>query len=164
MRTQRVYLGDQLRADTHGDDITPRLMARQQQQKGRNGSDNSDGDDALKSVFEAELKKYDPQVKVIGQNLRAQENILKALTETNAKYATTRRVVAELIGARKNQVGRDLKVIKILGDSVTYSTSQSQPFLDYPTIMYFQHGLISYFVVLYNVIKCVCKRIAFSCR
>ena len=41
---------------------------------------------------------------VIEQNLRAQENILTALTEVNAKYASTRRVVADLIAAREAQI------------------------------------------------------------
>ena len=41
---------------------------------------------------------------MIEQNLRAQENILTALTEVNAKYASTRRVVADLIAAREAQI------------------------------------------------------------
>ena len=45
-----------------------------------------------------------PSIQVIEQNLRAQENILTALTEVNAKYASTRRVVADLIAARGAQI------------------------------------------------------------
>ena len=41
---------------------------------------------------------------MIEQNLRAQENILTALTEVNAKYASTRRVVTDLIAAREAQI------------------------------------------------------------
>ena len=41
---------------------------------------------------------------MIEQNLRAQENILTALTEVNAKYASTRRVVSDLIAAREAQI------------------------------------------------------------
>lgn len=46
-------------------------------------------------LFEEQLKKYE-QVKVyIDQNLAAQENILKALTDANVQYATVRKNLAE---------------------------------------------------------------------
>lgn len=46
-------------------------------------------------LFEEQLKKYE-QVKVyIDQNLAAQENILKALTDANVQYATVRKGLAE---------------------------------------------------------------------
>lgn len=46
-------------------------------------------------MFEEQLKKYE-QVKVyIDQNLSAQENILKALTEANVQYASVRKGLAE---------------------------------------------------------------------
>lgn len=46
-------------------------------------------------IFEEQLKKYE-QVKVyIDQNLAAQENILKALTDANVQYATVRKSLAE---------------------------------------------------------------------
>ena len=45
-------------------------------------------------MFEEQLKKYE-QVKVyIEQNLAAQDNILKALTEANVQYATVRKGLA----------------------------------------------------------------------
>ena len=45
-------------------------------------------------MFEEQLKKYE-QVKVyIEQNLAAQDNILKALTEANVQYATVRKSLA----------------------------------------------------------------------
>lgn len=46
-------------------------------------------------LFEEQLKKYE-QVKVyIDQNLSAQENILKALTDANVQYAAVRKSLAE---------------------------------------------------------------------
>lgn len=46
-------------------------------------------------LFEEQLKKYE-QVKVyIDQNMAAQENILKALTEANVQYASVRKGLAE---------------------------------------------------------------------
>lgn len=46
-------------------------------------------------IFEEQLKKYE-QVKVyIDQNLAAQENILKALTEANVQYASVRKGLSQ---------------------------------------------------------------------
>ena len=42
-------------------------------------------DKELSEVFRLELQKHDAKRKIIGQNLLAQENILQALTETNAR-------------------------------------------------------------------------------
>lgn len=47
-------------------------------------------------LFEEQLKKYD-QIKVyLEQNLAAQENILKALTDANVKYAAVRKTLSEV--------------------------------------------------------------------
>ncbi|KAG7250591.1 hypothetical protein CRUP_014212 [Coryphaenoides rupestris] len=71
MRDQRGSLEKQLRDLIQQDDITSSLR-----------------------VFEEQLKKYE-QVKVyIEQNLAAQDNILKALTEANVQYATVRKGLA----------------------------------------------------------------------
>ena len=59
MRAQRANLAEELRAETHGDDITAKLMAQQQRADG-GGHD----EDALRRVFDAELKKYEPKIKV----------------------------------------------------------------------------------------------------
>ena len=40
----------------------------------------------MSEVFRLELQKHDTKKKVLGQNLLAQENILQALTETNARW------------------------------------------------------------------------------
>lgn len=49
----------------------------------------------LQRIFEEQLKKYE-QVKVyIDQNLAAQENILKALTEANVQYASVRKGLSQ---------------------------------------------------------------------
>ena len=61
MRAQRVKLAEELRAETHGDDITAKLMAQTQQKAdGAGGHD----EDALRKVFDVELKKYEPKIKV----------------------------------------------------------------------------------------------------
>nr|XP_006635747.1 PREDICTED: tyrosine-protein phosphatase non-receptor type 23 [Lepisosteus oculatus] len=77
MREQRSSLEKQLRELIQQDDITSVLVT----------TDRAD----MKRLFEEQLKKYE-QVKVyIDQNLSAQENILKALTEANVQYASVRK-------------------------------------------------------------------------
>ncbi|KAJ8354165.1 hypothetical protein SKAU_G00217320 [Synaphobranchus kaupii] len=81
MRDQRNSLEKQLRDLIHQDDITAALVT----------TDRAD----MKRLFEEQLKKYE-QVKVyIDQNMAAQENILKALTEANVQYASVRKGLAE---------------------------------------------------------------------
>ncbi|KAJ8415654.1 hypothetical protein AAFF_G00402110 [Aldrovandia affinis] len=81
MRDQRSSLEKQLRDLIHQDDITAALVT----------TDRAD----MKRLFEEQLKKYE-QVKVyIDQNLAAQENILKALTEANVQYASVRKGLGE---------------------------------------------------------------------
>ncbi|XP_056142131.1 tyrosine-protein phosphatase non-receptor type 23 [Lampris incognitus] len=81
MREQRSSLEKQLRDLIHQDDITSALVT----------TDRAD----MKRLFEEQLKKYE-QVKVyIDQNLAAQENILKALTEANVQYASVRKGLSQ---------------------------------------------------------------------
>ncbi|NXS57788.1 PTN23 phosphatase, partial [Brachypteracias leptosomus] len=82
MRDQRTSLEQQLREMIQKDDITTSLVT----------TDRSE----MKKLFEEQLKKYD-QIKVyLEQNLAAQENILKALTDANVKYAAVRKGLAEV--------------------------------------------------------------------
>ncbi|KAM4601069.1 tyrosine-protein phosphatase non-receptor type 23 isoform 2-T2 [Polymixia lowei] len=81
MREQRSSLEQQLRDLIQQDDITSALVT----------TERAD----MKRVFEEQLKKYE-QVKVyIDQNLAAQENILKALTEANVQYASVRKGLSQ---------------------------------------------------------------------
>ncbi|MEE6511741.1 hypothetical protein FKM82_018484 [Ascaphus truei] len=81
MRDQRLSLEQQLRDAIQKDDITTSLVT----------TDRSE----MKKLFAEQLKKY-AQLKVyIDQNLSAQENILKALTDANVKYAPVRKVLTE---------------------------------------------------------------------
>ncbi len=43
-------------------------------------------DKEIEEVFQIELKKHEAKRKIISQNLLAQDNILQALTETNARF------------------------------------------------------------------------------
>jgi len=49
----------------------------------------------LQDFFEEQLKKHDKEVALIEQNISAQDNILRALTEANAKYAKIRKQIEE---------------------------------------------------------------------
>ncbi|KAK5921700.1 hypothetical protein CgunFtcFv8_019043 [Champsocephalus gunnari] len=81
MREQRGSLEKQLRDLIQQDDITSTLVT----------TERAD----MRRTFEDQLKKYE-QVKVyLDQNLAAQENILKALTEANVQYASVRKGLSQ---------------------------------------------------------------------
>ena len=50
------------------------------------------------------MKKHDKQLGVLEQNLSAQENIFRAVTEANAKYAQTRKSMLESKRQRSDTV------------------------------------------------------------
>ncbi|NXA62969.1 PTN23 phosphatase, partial [Mohoua ochrocephala] len=82
MRDQRMSLEQQLREMIQKDDITTSLVT----------TDRSE----MKKLFEEQLKKYDQLKVYLEQNLAAQENVLKALTDANVKYAAVRKALAEV--------------------------------------------------------------------
>ena len=90
MRAQRHQLYEELREDILKDDITKSLSVN----KSKSQSD----------LFQKEIEKHEAKKKVIQQNLVAQENILKAMTDINAKYVDTRRIVSDLLRAREEMV------------------------------------------------------------
>lgn len=80
MRKQRQMLYIQLREALRADDIT-KLATHQAD---------------LEALFTQELAKHQRVTSLIEQNLKAQEKILVALTEANARYADTRRSTADI--------------------------------------------------------------------
>ncbi|NXN83615.1 PTN23 phosphatase, partial [Bombycilla garrulus] len=82
MRDQRMSLEQQLREMIQKDDITTSLVT----------TDRSE----MKKLFEEQLKKYNQLKVYLEQNLAAQENVLKALTDANVKYAAVRKALAEV--------------------------------------------------------------------
>ena len=72
------------------DDITTKLVLHKNKE--------------MPEIFKSELTKHEDTVKIIEQNLKAQENIVRAMTEINAKYAPTRKKVADLIEARNEKI------------------------------------------------------------
>ncbi|KAM9436144.1 tyrosine-protein phosphatase non-receptor type 23 isoform 2-T2 [Clarias gariepinus] len=81
MKDQRSSLEKQLRELIQQDDITTALVT----------TERAD----MKRLFEEQLKKYEQVKLYIDQNLAAQENILKALTDANVQYATVRKSLTE---------------------------------------------------------------------
>ncbi|XP_051948770.1 LOW QUALITY PROTEIN: tyrosine-protein phosphatase non-receptor type 23-like [Xyrauchen texanus] len=79
MRKQRILLESQLRDLIHKDDITGVLVTADRVE--------------IKTLFAEQLKKYDQLKGYIEQNLVAQDNFLKALTESNVKYAPVRKTL-----------------------------------------------------------------------
>ncbi|CAF3354792.1 unnamed protein product [Rotaria socialis] len=76
MKKQRETLLNDIRKNIHEDDITKLvLMQRQENHKG---------------LFTEQVKKHEELVNIIKQNCTAQDNILQALTETNAEIADVR--------------------------------------------------------------------------
>ncbi|KAM4688535.1 tyrosine-protein phosphatase non-receptor type 23 [Discoglossus pictus] len=81
MRDQRLSLEQQFRDTIQKDDLTTSLVT----------TDRSE----MKKLFAEQLKKYDQLKVYIDQNMSAQDNILKALTEANVKYAPVRKILTE---------------------------------------------------------------------
>ncbi|XP_023224136.1 tyrosine-protein phosphatase non-receptor type 23-like [Centruroides sculpturatus] len=91
MRRQRQMLETQLRNALQSDDITTQLVMK-------------DRKNDLQSVFEDELKKHNQQVALLEQNLVAQDNILHALTQANARYANIRKATTEILNRREAMI------------------------------------------------------------
>uniref|UniRef100_A0A131YR60 Tyrosine protein phosphatase non receptor type 23 n=1 Tax=Rhipicephalus appendiculatus TaxID=34631 RepID=A0A131YR60_RHIAP len=91
MKKQRQMLHSHLRDALQKDDITRQIVTRNK------------GED-LQAFFAAELKKHDQEVSLLEQNLTAQDNILKALTQANARFAETRKAASDILKRRDAMV------------------------------------------------------------
>ncbi|XP_052902553.1 tyrosine-protein phosphatase non-receptor type 23 [Anopheles moucheti] len=88
MKMQRIKLYQDLRHNVTEDDITSQLIALE-----GNGSEQKQKMDDL---FRKELSKHDQLVGLLEQNMKAQGNILKALTEVYAKCAPTLKSLSDV--------------------------------------------------------------------
>lgn len=111
MRAQRSMLVLQLRETVNTDDITSQLLTRT--------------GESLDEIFKHEIEKHNKsvtfnisvfykiksdlftifcivQVNLINQNMTAQENILKALTEAYAKYAPTKKLISDVLKKKES--------------------------------------------------------------
>ncbi|KAF2367940.1 PTP type protein phosphatase, partial [Trinorchestia longiramus] len=90
MQQQRWSVEQQLRQNLMEDDITGVLVTAE--------SDVSE-------LFKEHLKKHDQQLEILEKNMSAQKNILTALSEANATYASTRRATKQATAARQAAIG-----------------------------------------------------------
>uniref|UniRef100_A0A182PUL2 Tyrosine-protein phosphatase non-receptor type 23 n=1 Tax=Anopheles epiroticus TaxID=199890 RepID=A0A182PUL2_9DIPT len=80
MKVQRIKLYQDLRQNITDDDITSQLIALE-------GGGSGEQKQKMEELFRKELSKHDQLVGLLEQNMKAQGNILKALTEVYAKCA-----------------------------------------------------------------------------
>jgi len=109
MRSQRSKLEEDLRRDLLEDDITGSLAVKGE------GAD-------VQQVFEEQLKKHDKTVATIRQNLVAQSNILSAFTESNARFADTRKKVTSVVRRREDTIGSLVASYHAYEDLLTKTT------------------------------------------
>lgn len=109
MREQRGSLEKQLRDLIQQDDITSTLVTTERADmkvsaskdllhtphQRRPPNPNPAPLLPIQQVFEEQLKKYEQLKVYLEQNLAAQENILKALTEANVQYALVRKSLSQ---------------------------------------------------------------------
>ncbi|XP_062613644.1 tyrosine-protein phosphatase non-receptor type 23-like [Saccostrea cucullata] len=93
MKSQRSLLEEQFRTEVQKDDITHRIVTQEGSNK--------------QVMFEQEIQKHKKLEEIIQQNLTAQDNILRALTDANVKYAEVRRKVGD-VAARREVMIKDL--------------------------------------------------------
>lgn len=86
MQSQRDSFVQQLRDGLTADDITAQLLAR--------------SSEPTEDIFKQEIEKHTPKVKIIEQNLAAQENIINKLTSVYASYGDSRRLLADVLRKR----------------------------------------------------------------
>ncbi|XP_038106035.1 tyrosine-protein phosphatase non-receptor type 23 [Culex quinquefasciatus] len=87
MKKQRGKLYGELRVNITNDDITSQLIALE--------SGGSDGKKRMQELFRKELGKHDQLVALLDANLKAQGNILKALTDIYARCAPIIKGISE---------------------------------------------------------------------
>ncbi|XP_068621073.1 tyrosine-protein phosphatase non-receptor type 23-like isoform X2 [Battus philenor] len=90
MQTQRDSLIQELREAINGDDITAKLLAR--------------SGEPVDEIFQQEIEKHAPKVKIIEQNLAAQENIINKLTSLYAAYGESRRLLSDVLRKREGLI------------------------------------------------------------
>merc|ERR1719334_604894 len=90
------------------DDITESLARR--------------GNKDQEKVFQEEIKKHDQTVAYIRQNIHAQQNIIRAMTEKNAEYADARMKVDEVVRQREDTIGSLVASYHAYEDLLTKTT------------------------------------------
>lgn len=106
MRNQRKMLHSCLREALQKDDITKQIVTR-------NKSED------LQTFFANQLKRHEPSVSLIDQNLLAQDNILRALTQANAHFGETRKAASEVLRRREAMISSLIASFHVYEDLVS---------------------------------------------
>lgn len=83
MKTQRVQLLNRLQRAIQEDDLTRTIASHQNEIKDE------------KEFFQEQLKKHEQLLTYLQQNLQAQDNILRALADANASFASDRKKILD---------------------------------------------------------------------
>lgn len=115
MKTQRALLMLQLRDSLRNDDITNQLAI-------------ADKDESVFSaIVQKEIGKHQNVVSLIEQNLKAQSNILKAITNSYASYAPIRKIIIETAHKRGIQINALIESFDV-SDKVLQKTNKGLDF------------------------------------
>ncbi|PIK57805.1 putative tyrosine-protein phosphatase non-receptor type 23 [Apostichopus japonicus] len=107
MKKQRKELEQQLRESIQKDDVTNTIATQQQ------GN--------LQAFFQQQLEKHSPLVTYLSQNLGAQDNILRALTDANASYADSRKVTSDTKQKREDKIQELITSYTVYDDLIAKS-------------------------------------------
>ena len=107
MKSQRLMLENQLKEAMDSDDVMKLVLAHAKEE--------------VEIIFQKEIKKYDKFVSLLDQNMSAQENILRALTKTNAKYSETKKALLENQRNRRARIESLLQTYEIFQEIKTNS-------------------------------------------
>lgn len=107
MKKQRKDFEQQLREALQKDDVTNTIVTQQQ------GN--------LQAFFQEQLEKHTPLQTYISQNLSAQDNILRALTDAHAAYADSRKVTADTAQRREDRIQELITSYTVYDDLIAKS-------------------------------------------
>ncbi|VVD01973.1 unnamed protein product [Leptidea sinapis] len=125
MQTQRAALLAELRRELRDDDVTRALLAEPDAPRDR--------------VFRDHLERHTPRVKVIEQNLAAQENIINRLTTLYAAYGDSRRLLTDVLRKRDaviNGIVAPNPIVSLIGSLSKAKTSTEPSAECYPEHVY----------------------------
>lgn len=133
MKCQRVMLEEKLVSEMNNENVI-KLVLEHPNEK-------------MDDIFDEEIKKFDKTISLIEQNIAAQRNILRAMTDCNARYAETRRNILDMQRNRKTRIASLLYAFEVFKELQT----KSQKGLEF-------YGKFQTFVTRLNAkIRGVCK-------
>ena len=99
MKRQRLMLEEQLLTEMNNENVIKIVLEH--------------ANENIEERFDEEIKKYDKIISLIEQNLSAQKNILRAMTDCNARYAKTKKNILEVQQNRKTRIASLLYAFEV---------------------------------------------------